>query len=97
MREMLLESLSQLCATKSAREYLRSKGAYEILREYHKWELKTGEDKLALIACENVVDVLIRTEEEIGHDNLKEVEIPGDMLDKIKNLTDDADSVGIKT
>lgn len=59
-RKMLLETLHQLCATKSAREYLRSHGAYEILRELHKFELTENGDKLALIECENVVDILIR-------------------------------------
>ncbi len=53
---MLLESLHQLCATKKGREYLRDVNAYIILRELHKWE----KDASALLACENVVDILIR-------------------------------------
>lgn len=91
---MLLESLAQLCATRSAREFLRSKGTYELLRELHKWECTEDGDKLALISCENVVDILIRTEEEIGNDNLKVLDIPPDMIDKFnqmdKNLVDQA-------
>lgn len=83
---MLLESLAQLCATKKAREHLRSKGTYEILRELHKFECTDNGDKAALRACENVVDILIRTEDEIGEDNLKTIEIPNDVLDKINNL-----------
>ncbi|KAG5313844.1 HGH1 protein, partial [Acromyrmex insinuator] len=71
-RLMLLEALNQLCATKVAREILRKANTYLILRELHKWE----KDKNCLLACENVVDILIKTEKEIGLDNLKEVEVP---------------------
>lgn len=53
---MLLEALNQLCATKVAREILREKNIYIILRELHKWE----KDKNCLLACENVVDILIK-------------------------------------
>lgn len=60
LRKMILESLLQLCATKKYRELLRAKGTYEILREYHKWEAKVNRDNEALLACENVVDILIR-------------------------------------
>lgn len=60
LRKMLLESLSQLCATRKARDYLRLKGTYEILRELHKFELTDSGDRFALLACENVVDILIR-------------------------------------
>ncbi|KAG5324687.1 HGH1 protein, partial [Acromyrmex heyeri] len=71
-RLMLLEALNQLCATKVAREMLRKANTYLILRELHKWE----KDKNCLLACENVVDILIKTEKEIDLDNLKEVEVP---------------------
>lgn len=84
MRKMLLESLAQLCSTRKAREFLRDQGTYEILRELHKFELTDAGDRFALLACENVVDVLIRTEEEIGEDNLKELEIPADLVDKFE-------------
>lgn len=53
---MLLESLTQLCATKKGREHFRDKNAYVILREFHKWEKETA----VLLACENLVDILIR-------------------------------------
>ncbi|XP_011198869.2 protein HGH1 homolog [Bactrocera dorsalis] len=82
LRKMLLESLLQLCATKRYREVLRSKGVYEILREYHKWEAKFGKDAECLLACENVVDILIKKEEEIGLDNYKEVQVPTDVAEK---------------
>lgn len=53
---MLLETLTQLCATKKVREHFRDKNVYVILREYHKWE----QEKTILLACENLVDILIR-------------------------------------
>lgn len=56
IRIMLLDALLQLCATKQTREFLRRQNTYVILREYHKWE----NDKAALLACENVIDILIR-------------------------------------
>ena len=60
IRKMLLESLSQLSATRDGRLYLRSKGTYEILRELHKFECGKEGNRQALLCCENVVDVLIR-------------------------------------
>ncbi|KAH8382454.1 hypothetical protein KR009_003600 [Drosophila setifemur] len=83
LRKMLLECLLQLCTTRRSREILRNKGAYEILREYHKWEAKVGKDSDCLLACENVVDILIKKEEEIGLDNYKtEVEVPAEQAEK---------------
>lgn len=83
---MLIESLAQLCATRKGREYLRDHGAYLILRELHKWECTANGDPKTLQACENVVDILIRTEEEIGEDNLKQVEVPADLVEKFGKL-----------
>lgn len=83
---MLLDSLAQLSATRKTRELLRSRGAYEVLRELHKWECSEYGDKLALQSCENVVDILIRTEEEIGEDNLKIIDVPNDLVTKFSNL-----------
>ncbi|XP_013103645.1 protein HGH1 homolog isoform X1 [Stomoxys calcitrans] len=82
LRKMLLESLLQLCSRRRSREHLRAKGVYEILREYHKWEANIGKDKDCLLACENVVDILIKKEEEIGLDNYKQVEVPADVAEK---------------
>eukprot|EP00099_Drosophila_melanogaster_P006350 NP_001247313.1 uncharacterized protein Dmel_CG6073, isoform B [Drosophila melanogaster] len=83
LRKMLLECLLQLCSTRRSREILRSRGVYEILREYHKWEAKVGKDSDCLLACENVVDILIKKEEEIGLDNYKtEVEVPAEQSEK---------------
>lgn len=88
IRMMLLESLSQLCATRHGRIYLRDKCAYEILRELHKFEHSPEGDARCFKACEDVVDILIKTEDEIGHDNLKQVEIPNDVMEKIEKMVD---------
>ncbi|XP_018396556.1 PREDICTED: protein HGH1 homolog [Cyphomyrmex costatus] len=82
IRFMLLEALNQLCATKVAREILRKTNTYLILRELHKWE----KDKKCLLACENIVDILIKTEEEIGLDNLKEVEVPSEYTEMFHKM-----------
>lgn len=84
LRRLLLEALIQLCVTKAGRIHLRQKGTYEIMREYHKWEGKNCETTLKI--CEDLVDVLIRTEDEIGYDNLKDVEIPEDAIEKIEQM-----------
>jgi hypothetical protein len=89
IRTMLLESLAQLCATRHGRTYLRDKGAYEILRELHKFESSDVGDRRALRACEDVVDIIIKTEDEIGHDNLKHVDIPEEAMEKVERLMDE--------
>nr|XP_018915455.1 PREDICTED: protein HGH1 homolog [Bemisia tabaci] len=83
IRKCLLEALLKLCATKTCRTILRDCNTYIILRELHKWE----KDSETLLACENVVDILIRTEEEIGIENLLEVEVPSDLKEKFEKLT----------
>lgn len=85
IRLMLLEALNQLCATKVTRQILREKNTYIILRELHKWE----KDKSCLLACENVVDILIKTEEEIGLNNLKEVEVPSEYTESFRKMDKD--------
>ncbi|XP_043231105.1 protein HGH1 homolog isoform X1 [Amphibalanus amphitrite] len=79
IRKMLLEAITQLCATRSARERVRAQGAYLILREYHKWET----DEAALELCEELVNILIKTEDEIGVDDLKAVQIPNDVAERL--------------
>ncbi|KXJ83955.1 hypothetical protein RP20_CCG022301 [Aedes albopictus] len=86
IRKMLLESLAQLCATRKGREYLRERGTYEVLRELHKFECSPDGEKRVLVTCENVVDILIRTEDEIGEDNLKALQIPEDVISKIEKM-----------
>nr|CAG4648739.1 EOG090X08WK [Polyphemus pediculus] len=78
IRKMLIEALTQLCSTKFGREYLRSKNTYVILRELHKWE----KDDNVMAALEHLVNIIIRYEHEIGHDNLREVEVPEDVASK---------------
>lgn len=56
LRCILIEAITQLCSKRINREFARDKNAYIILRELHKWE----KDKKALLACENLVDILIR-------------------------------------
>lgn len=51
----------QLCSTKIGREYLREKGAYYVLREYHRWETNEEADRLV----SGVIGVLIRFESEM--------------------------------
>ena len=81
-RIMLLESLTQLCATKSGREQLREKNIYVILRELH----KTEKDRACLLAVENLVDILIKREDEINVENYKHLEVPEDLHDKFEQM-----------
>lgn len=85
IRRMLLEALEQLCATRVHREYMREHNVYIILRELHKWE----KDRQVLLACENLVDLLIRKEEEIGEENLHTVEVPDDLVAKFEKMDKD--------
>lgn len=78
IRKILLESLMQLCITRKCRENMRSQNAYYILRELHKWE----EDKMCLLVLEDLVNILIQTEEEIGVDDLSAVDVPSEYTDK---------------
>ncbi|RZC38963.1 FAM203 family protein, partial [Asbolus verrucosus] len=85
IRCMLLEGLTQLCSKRHNREFIRDKNTYVILRELHKWE----KDRKALLACENLVDILIRVEEEIGADNLKEIEVPEHLHEGFKKADEE--------
>ncbi|CAH1118283.1 unnamed protein product [Phaedon cochleariae] len=85
IRCILLEAITQLVAKKPNREFIRDKNTYIILRELHKWE----KDKKALAACENLVDILIRTEDEIDAENLKNLEIPLDMQNNFKKMDEE--------
>ncbi|XP_019769565.1 protein HGH1 homolog [Dendroctonus ponderosae] len=86
IRCILIEAITQLCSTRVNREYIRDKNTYIILRELHKWE----KDPKALLACENLVDILIRTEEEIGENNLKELEIPTHLIENFNQIAEEA-------
>ena len=79
---MLLESLTQLCATKLGRDEMRSKNIYVILREFHKAE----KDRACLLATENLVDILIKKEEEIEVDNYKNLNVPDEYIEQFKKM-----------
>lgn len=86
IRKLLLETLFQLCSTRYGRTVIRDSNVYLILREYHKWET----DSEALLSLENLIDVLIKTEEELQNlDNLKELDIPEEYVDKFEKIDRD--------
>ncbi|XP_047542970.1 protein HGH1 homolog [Vanessa atalanta] len=85
IRKMIIETLNQLCAQRKGREILRDNGVYYVLREYHKWE----KDPNILLACENVVDILIQKEDEVGAEDLTTVEIPEDMTEKFQKMDEE--------
>ena len=80
IRKLLLEALVQLCATRKCREIIRDQNSYLILRELHK--IETDQD--VKLACENVIDILIKKEDEIKLDNYKDVDVPEDVQQKIR-------------
>nr|XP_026483073.1 protein HGH1 homolog [Vanessa tameamea] len=85
IRKMIIETLNQLCAQRKGREILRDNGVYYVLRENHKWE----KDPNILLACENVVDILIQKEDEVGAEDLTTVEIPEDMTEKFQKMDEE--------
>lgn len=58
VRLMLVETLILLCGTRSGRDKLRERGAYEVVRAAHKVE----QDEDVRIAIERVVNLLMREE-----------------------------------
>jgi len=82
IRKMLLEGLNQLCATRNGREMFRSRNVYLILRELHQRDA----NREVRLAAENIIDILIKTEEEINIDNYKEVEVPENMHEKFQHM-----------
>lgn len=85
IRKMVIETLNKLCAKKHGREVLRENGVYYVLREYHKWE----KDPALLLACENVVDILIQKEDEVGAEDLSSLDVPQDMQEKFRNMDEE--------
>jgi len=85
IRKMVIEALTQLCCTKQGRTTLREKNAYIILRELHKVE----KNREVLLACENIVDILIKTEDEINIDNYTDVDVPEDLVEKLEKMDKD--------
>jgi len=82
IRKLLLETIMQLCITRKCRDVLRSQNTYLILKELHKWE----KDKLCLLVLEDLVNIIIRTEEEIGVDDLTSVDVPSEYGDKFTKM-----------
>ena len=60
----------------------REKNAYVILRELHKIE----KNREVLLACENLVDILIKKEEEISIEKYTDVEVPDDVVEKLNEI-----------
>ncbi|KPJ00454.1 FAM203 family protein GA19338 [Papilio xuthus] len=82
IRKMILETFNKLCSKREYREILRENGVYYVLRELHKWEKEPS----VRLACENVVDILIQKEEEVGAEDLSKVDIPEDMVEKFEKM-----------
>ncbi|XP_006635901.2 protein HGH1 homolog [Lepisosteus oculatus] len=80
IRQMLIETVLLLTATKTGRQILKDKNVYPIMREFHKWE----KDPHVVSSCEKLVQVLIGDEPEPGMDNLLEVNIPEDVEEKLR-------------
>ncbi|GFO19916.1 protein hgh1 homolog [Plakobranchus ocellatus] len=85
LRLMLLQAITQLCATKQGRLYIKDKNAYVILREYHKWE----KDPKAYLACQKLCEMLISDEPQEGMEDLHKVDVPADLAEEFEKL--DAD------
>ena len=87
LRKMLLEAIHQLCATRTGREIIRLRNAYPILKELH----KTENDINVKLACENIVDILIKKEGsgEITVDNFHDVDIPPEVVPELKKMDED--------
>lgn len=84
IRLYLIESIFQFCATSWGREKIRQSNIYYLLREYHRWET----DPNAIKALLNLIDVIIKKEEEINVDNLKDLLVPEDLSKKFNEFFD---------
>ncbi|XP_074681451.1 protein HGH1 homolog [Strix aluco] len=80
IRKMLLEAIMLLTATKPGRRVVRDKGTYVILRELHRCEREPD----VLVACENLIQVLIGDEPGPGMENLLEVKIPEEVEEQLQ-------------
>ncbi|CAF0852576.1 unnamed protein product [Rotaria sordida] len=80
IQQILLEAILLLCATKSIREYFRSKQIYLILRQYHQ---QPNLDFACDRTCERIIQILIGDEDyNVETDNLLELNIPEDLREK---------------
>uniref|UniRef100_A0A0A9X979 Protein HGH1 homolog n=3 Tax=Lygus hesperus TaxID=30085 RepID=A0A0A9X979_LYGHE len=85
VRNVILRALLHLCKTRKVRTEIRDRNAYVILREYHKWET----NRENLLAAENVIDLLIRTEDEIEVDDPSVLTVPDDLKEKFQKMDSD--------
>ncbi|KAF6208981.1 hypothetical protein GE061_014724 [Apolygus lucorum] len=85
VRNVILRALLHLCKTRKVRTDIRDCNAYIILREYHKWET----NRENLLAAENVIDLLIRTEDEIEVDDPSTLTVPDDLQEKFQKMDSD--------
>jgi len=85
IQQILLETILLLCATKSVREYLRSKEIYFILRQYHQQDnLDFGCSR----TCERIIQILIGDEDyNVETDNYLELNIPEDLRNKFERIS----------
>lgn len=82
---LLVESLFQLCATKECRLKMKSTGCYYIMRELHK--CCDEKDDVLNQMLENIITVLIGDEPDEGLENLRNVEVPSHIADKLNQLS----------
>ena len=85
IRCLLLESLFQLCNSLRGRTLIRESHIYYILRELHHWE----RDPEVLVILENLIDVIIKREEEMGIeklDKLKDLIITDDLIETFNRI-----------
>ncbi|CAF3365999.1 unnamed protein product [Rotaria sp. Silwood1] len=84
IQQILLETVLLLCATKSIREYFRSKQIYFILRQYHQ---QANLDFACNRTCERIIQILIGDEDyNVETDNLLELNIPEHLREKFHDI-----------
>ncbi|UJR28152.1 hypothetical protein I4U23_009406 [Adineta vaga] len=84
IQHILLETILLLCATKSVREYLRSKQIYYVLRQYHQ---QSNLDFACNRTCERIIQILIGDEDyNVETDNLMELSIPDHLQEKFQEV-----------
>ncbi|KAG1701249.1 Protein HGH1 [Nymphon striatum] len=71
-----------LCAKTFGREHLRNSGTYFIIRELYAWE----PDKLVKLRCLDLIDILIKRENETNVDNLKDLDIPEKYVNEFEEI-----------
>jgi len=80
---LLIDCLFQLCATKDCRLKMKANGSYYILREFFT-ALSDHDD--VLVPLENLIQVLIGDEPDKGMENLKEIEIPDNIVKELEEI-----------